>query len=329
MPPGSLSSRTPQPWPRTAQLPSHCRKECIALTTEFSSRRLGLMRSSWELLPHPHGASGLVSRKGSPHPAAALLWPHGGAHTPGGRGPPPHPGPGGADYPHTYPRGPAAGHLAPLLWTDPPLLLRRARRGPTHEPFTPQSCSRIPHQTPRRPAPQCRVTKDGSHPLPGIPAGRPSWGSPHRPPKPLSSVFSVTQGLQGYWLAIQDRVPPPPPKPSSLSPPCPAASRLPSGISESVLSGAPCGPAGQSLILGCRMRPSPSILSVILFRPSSQETTHPSPAGPAAQPAPGCCTSRLALPSTAAPALSTRPVSPRAARGPLKGSVAPFHRFGN
>lgn len=159
---------------------------------------------------------------------------------------------------------------------------------------------------------------------PGVQAG----GVP-TPPKPLSSVFSVTQGLQGYWLAIQDRVPPPPPKPSSLSPPCPAASRLPSGISESVLSGAPCGPAGQSLILGCRMRPSPSILSVILFRPSSQETTHPSPAGPAAPPAPGCCTSRLALPSTAAPALSTRPVSPRAARGPLKGSVAPFHRFGN
>lgn len=254
---------------------------------------------------------------------------HTGAPTPQGVGDPP-PTPDQVELTTPTPTPGALRQVTSLPYSgQTPPLLRRARRGPTHEPFTPQSCSRIPHQTPRRPAPQCRVTKDGSHPLPGIPAGRPSWGSPHPPPKPLSSVFSVTQGLQGYWLAIQDRVPPPPPKPSSLSPPCPAASRLPSGISESVLSGAPCGPAGQSLILGCRMRPSPSILSVILFRPSSQETTHPSPAGPAAQPAPGCCTSRLALPSTAAPALSTRPVSPRAARGPLKGSVAPFHRFGN
>lgn len=53
-------------------------------------------------------------------------------------------------------------------------LLFRAGRGPTHEPFTPQRHSRIPHQTLRWPTPQFRVTKDGSPhrqaPRPGVQA---------------------------------------------------------------------------------------------------------------------------------------------------------------
>ena len=192
----------------TAQLPSHCRKECTALTTEFSSRRLGLMRSSWEPLPHPHGASGLVSRKGSPHPAAALLWPRGGGHTPGSRGPQP----GGADCPHPYTRGPAAGHLTPQLWTEPPSMQGRER--PHTRALHPLEALQDPTSDPALANAPVQGHQGQLTPLSGTPARRPSWGSP--PPQLLSSVLSATQGLQGYWLADQYRVPPPPSKPGSL-----------------------------------------------------------------------------------------------------------------
>ena len=169
----------------TAQLPSHCRKECTALTTEFSSRRLGLMRSSW-----PFCGQG------------------GGGHTPGSRGPQP----GGADSPHPYTRGPAAGHLTPQLWTEPPSMQGRER--PHTRALHPLEALQDPTSDPALANAPVQGHQGQLTPLSGTPARRPSWGSP--PPQLLSSVLSATQGLQGYWLADQYRVPPPPSKPGSL-----------------------------------------------------------------------------------------------------------------
>lgn len=165
----------------TAQLPSHCRKECTTLTTEFSSRRLGLMRSSWEPLPHPHGASGLVSRKGSPHPAAALLC-VGGGHTPGSRGPQP----GGADCPHPYPRGPATGHLTPQLWTEPPSMQGRER--PHTRALHPPEALQDPTSDLALANAPVQGHQGWLTPLPGTPARRPSWGVPLPSPSPASSL---------------------------------------------------------------------------------------------------------------------------------------------
>lgn len=185
-------------------------------------------------------------------------------------------------------------------------LLLRAGRRPTHEPFTPQRHSRIPHQTLRWPTPHFRVTKDGSPhrqaPRPGVQAGG-------VPPQPLSSVLSATQGLQEHWLADQYRVPPPPSKPDPspehalLPPDSPTGSQR---VSSQALPAALL--ASPSRLAAGPTLPQPSYSGPQVKRPP----TTPRPAQPrAARPhRPGCCTSRLALPSTAAPAPSTRPVSP-------------------
>lgn len=171
---------------------------------------------------------------------------------------------------------PTSGSLpqvtSPPLWTNPPLL-RKARRGPPHKPFTSQRCSRIPHQT-----------HTGQHPSVGSPRMahthcQASGGSP--PPQPLSSVSSATQRLQGYWIAVQDRVPPPPPKPGSLSPAHPAASRLPTPPPPQDLR-----VSSQALPAALQASPSPLAVGCALPHPSypasysgpRQETTHPSPA---------------------------------------------------
>ena len=132
----------------------------------------------------------------------------GGGHTPGSRGPQP----GGADCPHPYTRGPAAGHLTPQLWTEPPSMQGPER--PHTRALHPLEALQDPTSDPALANAPVQGHQGQLTPLSGTPARRPSWGSP--PPQPLSSVLSATQGLQGYWLADQYRVPPPPSKPGSL-----------------------------------------------------------------------------------------------------------------
>lgn len=183
-----------------------------------------------------------------------------------------------------------------------------------------------PTSNPHWPAPQCRVTKDGSHPLPGKRGESPA-------PAPLQRLLCHSEAPrildccpgQGSTSTSQARLPLPS-TPCCLqtphSPP-PQDLRVSSQALPAALQASP-----SPLAVGCAL-PHPSYPAS--YSGPRQETTHPSrrPNPAARAHRPGCCTSRLALPSTAAPALSTRPVSRRVARGPLKGTFAPFHRFGN
>lgn len=207
---------------------------------------------------------------------------HTGAPTPQGVGDPP-PTPDQVELTTPTPTPGALRQVTSLPYSgQTPPLLRRARRGPTHEPFTPQSCSRIPHQTPRRPAPQCRVTKDGSHPLPGIPAGRPSWGSPHPPPPSPSPASSLSlKGSKDIGLLSRTgfhlHLPSPAPSPhhALLPPDSPPGSQR---VSSQVLPAAlPASPS--SLAVGCAL-PRPSYPSSYSGPQVKRPPTPPLPAQP-------------------------------------------------
>lgn len=209
---------------------------------------------------------------GKAHPTQPLPFcGQGGGHTPGSRGPQP----GGADCPHPYTRDPATGHLTPQLWTEPPSMQGQER--PHTRALHPLEALQDPTSDPALDNAPVQGHQGQLTPLSGTPARRPSWGSP--PPQPLSSALSATRGSKDTGLLTSTgfhlHLPSPDPSPEhALLPP---DSPPPPRISESVLSGAPCSPAGQSLTPGCRTHPSPAIL----FRPSNQETTHRSLAGPA------------------------------------------------
>lgn len=108
-------------------------------------------------------------------PSVATGW--GGGRTPGSRGPQP----GGADCPHPYPRGPAAGHLTPQLWTELPST--QGRETPHTRTLHPPEALQDPTSDPALANAPFQGHQGRLTPPSGTPARRPSWGSPA--PAPL------------------------------------------------------------------------------------------------------------------------------------------------